>query len=39
VSSDGGALRLREAGRKINLLGRLTGCFTVGRAPLQVKHR
>ena len=39
VSSDGGALLLREADRRINLLGRLAGCFIDGRAPLQVKHR
>jgi hypothetical protein len=30
---------LREADRRINLLGRLAGCFIDGRAPLQVKHR
>jgi hypothetical protein len=39
VSSDGGALLLREADRKINLLGRLAACFTDGRSPLLVKHR
>jgi hypothetical protein len=39
VSSDGGALLLREADRRIDLLGRLTGCFLDGRAPLLVKHR
>ncbi len=39
VSSDGGALLLREADRRINLLGRLAGCFFDGRAPLLVKHR
>ena len=38
VSSDGGALLLREADRRINLLGRLSGCFLDGRAPLLVKH-
>ncbi len=38
VSSDGGALLLREVERKINLLGRLSVCFTDGRAPLLVKH-
>jgi hypothetical protein len=32
VSSDGGALLLREAERKINLLGRLAACFTGKRA-------
>jgi hypothetical protein len=30
---------LREADRKINLLGRLASCFSDGRAPLLVKHR
>src|ERR1700728_825855 len=39
VSSDGGALLLREVERRINLLGRLTGCFSDGRAPLLVKHQ
>ena len=39
VSSDGGALLLREADLRINLLGRLASCFLDGRAPLLVKHR
>jgi hypothetical protein len=39
VSSDGGSLLLREADRKINLLGRLAACFTDGRLPLLVKHQ
>jgi hypothetical protein len=39
VSSDGGALLLREADRRIRLLGRLASCFLDGRAPLQVRHR
>lgn len=39
VSSDGGALLLRETDRRINLLGRLASCFLDGRAPLLVKHR
>ena len=39
VSSDGGALLLREADRRINLLGRLASCFIDGRSPLLVKHR
>ncbi len=39
VSSDGGALLLREADRKIKLLGRVASCFIDGRAPLLVKHR
>ncbi len=38
VSSDSGALLLREADRRINLLGRLANCFLDGRAPLLVKH-
>ena len=39
VSTDGGALLLREVNRKINLLGRLAACFRDGRRPLLVKHR
>jgi hypothetical protein len=39
VSSDGGALLLREVEGKINLLGRLAGCFEDGRMPLLVKHQ
>lgn len=39
VSSDGGALLLREADRKIHLLGRLASCFIDGRSPLLVRHR
>ena len=38
VTSDGGALLLRETDRKINLLERLSGCFTDKRAADQVKH-
>ena len=38
VSTDGGALLLREVDGKINLLGRLAGCFRDGRMPLLVKH-
>lgn len=38
VSSDGGALLLRETDRKINLLGRLAGCFRDGRDQEQVEH-
>jgi Transposase DDE domain group 1 len=38
VSSDGGALLLREADRRINLLGRLGDCFIDGRDPLLIKH-
>jgi len=39
VSTDGGALLLREVDQKINLLGRLAGCFGDGRSPLLVKHQ
>ena len=39
VSSDGGALLLREVDRKINLLARLADCFQDGRMPLLVKHQ
>src|SRR5665213_1213920 len=39
VSSDGGSLLLREANRKINLLGRLATCFSDGRSPLLDKHQ
>ncbi|HEY4933250.1 MAG TPA: IS1380 family transposase [Terriglobales bacterium] len=39
VSSDGGALLLREADRKINLLGHVASCFSDGRSPLLVRHR
>jgi hypothetical protein len=38
VSSDGGALLLREVERRINLLGRLGGCFRDGRSPLFIRH-
>jgi len=38
VSSDGGALLLREVDRRINLLGRLGDCFIDGRDPLLIKH-
>jgi hypothetical protein len=36
VSTDGGALLLREADRKINLLKRIAQCFSDGRAPWRV---
>ena len=39
VSTDGGALLLREVDLKINLLGRLGGCFQDGRSPLLVTHQ
>jgi hypothetical protein len=39
VSTEGGALLLREVERKINLLGRLSGCFLDGRNPELIEHR
>ena len=39
VSSDGGALLLRETERKINLLGRLAGCFRDDRNQEMVEHK
>lgn len=39
VSSDGGALLLRQVDRKIKLLERLAGCFVDVRSPLLVRHR
>jgi Transposase DDE domain group 1 len=39
VSSDGGALLLRETDRRINLLGRVAACFLDGRSPLLVRHQ
>jgi hypothetical protein len=38
ISSDGGALLLRETDRRLNLLPRLAGCFLDGRNPGLVKH-
>ena len=38
ISSDGGALLLRETERRMNLLGRLSECFLDGRNPARVKH-
>src|ERR1035437_6188694 len=39
VSSDGGALLLRQVDRKIKLLERLADCFVDGRSPFLVRHR
>jgi hypothetical protein len=39
VSSDGGAPLLREVERRINLLGRLAGCFRDGRNQDLVEHK
>jgi hypothetical protein len=38
VSSDGGALLLREVANKIDLLPRLAACFTDGREPGRIEH-
>jgi len=38
VSSDGGALLLRETERKISLLGRLAACFSDGRDADRIAH-
>ncbi len=39
VSTDGGALLLRQADRKINLSDRVAACFTDRRSPLFVQHQ
>jgi hypothetical protein len=39
VSTDGGSLLLREVEGRIDLVGRLAGCFSDGRSPLLVKHQ
>ncbi|CAB4243991.1 protein of unknown function [Methylacidimicrobium sp. AP8] len=39
ISSDGGAILLREADRKIGLLRRLEGCFVDRRHPKRIVHR
>jgi hypothetical protein len=38
VSTDGGGLLLRQADARINLLGRLVGCFSDGRNPERTEH-
>jgi hypothetical protein len=38
ITSDGGALLLREVDRRINLLGRLAECFTDHRRPELIEH-
>ncbi len=38
VSSDGGALLLRQVDGKIDLLKRLAACFTDGRDSRRVEH-
>jgi hypothetical protein len=39
ISSDGGALLLRETDRKMNLLPRLAECFLDGRNPDLIQHQ
>ncbi len=39
LTTEGGALLLREADRQIGLLRRLAGCFTDTRQPERVEHR
>ena len=39
ISSDGGALLLREVDRRINLLPRLAACFEDLRDPRRIEHR
>src|SRR5215469_6213617 len=38
ISSDGGALLLRETDRRLNLLPRVAECFLDGRDPERVEH-
>lgn len=38
LTTDGGALLLRQADRKVGLLRRLTACFTDGRQPERIEH-
>ena len=39
ISSDGGALLLREVDRRINLLPRLAACFEDRRDPQRIEHQ
>ena len=39
MSSDGGALLLRQTDRRLNLLSRLAGCFDDQRSPWLISHR
>lgn len=39
MSSDGGALLLRQTGRRLNLLARLAACFDDQRSPWLISHR
>ncbi len=38
LTSDGGALLLREVDRRLGLLRRVVACFTDGREPARIKH-
>ncbi len=38
MTSDGGAVLLRETGRRVNLLPRLAACFEDRRLPWLVSH-
>jgi hypothetical protein len=38
ITSDGGAVLLREVDRRIHLLGRLAGCFVDHRDPGRIQH-
>jgi hypothetical protein len=38
MTSDGGALLLRETDRKLNLLSRFSECFLDGRDPALIEH-
>ena len=38
VSTDGGALLVREVDRKIKMMDRVTACFSDGRSPGRVEH-
>lgn len=38
LTSDGGSLMLREANRKIGLIGRLAQCFQDKRDPERIEH-
>ena len=39
ISSDGGAVLLRETDRKLKLLERFSQCFLDGRNPALIEHR
>lgn len=39
ITSDAGALLLREVEAKMGIIGRFAGCFTDHRAPARIEHR